>query len=90
MRENPTSLHANNKGADQLLHLRSLISSIFIYFLKKMVVKLAPCEISILKLVSIAEQADFSLTRLVRKIGFLELWSIYGPAHMTLVLIPHA
>ena len=46
MRENLT-LHANNKGADQPAHERSLISTFVIPYLESIVVDLASCKISI-------------------------------------------
>ena len=55
-------LHANNKGADQPAHLRSLTSTFVICFLESIIAKLATCKISILYLVPVAEQAWLSLT----------------------------
>ena len=34
-------LHANNKGADQHAHLRSVISNFIIHFLERMIAKLS-------------------------------------------------
>ena len=47
---------ANNKGADQPAHPRSLISAFVIHYLENTVVKLAPCKIPFLWLVSVAEE----------------------------------
>ena len=52
---------ANNKGADQLVHPHSLISVFAIHKLKRIVFKLAPSEISLFYLVSLAEKAGFDL-----------------------------
>ena len=66
-----TLLHALNKGADQPAHLCSLISAFEIHYLY-LLVKLAPCKITIFKLVSVAEQAGLSLTwSETLKTGFL-------------------
>ena len=58
-RENLILMHANNKGADQPVHPHSLISTFVILPLVAcdIVSKLASCEIPILLLVSVAEQA---------------------------------
>ena len=52
---------ANNKGADQPVHLRSLISAFVIPILESTISKLATSEISVLYLVSVAEENGFSL-----------------------------
>ena len=59
---NPGLLHANNKGADQTAHTRSLISACVIRFCKSIVSELTTRKISIHQLVSVAEQAGMSLT----------------------------
>ena len=46
----------NNTGADQPAHPRSLISAFFFCFLESIICKLAAGEISIFKLVSLAEE----------------------------------
>ena len=51
----------NNKGADQLAHPRSLISAFAIHELNRIVFKLAPSEISLFYLVSVAEKAGFCM-----------------------------
>ena len=50
---------ANNKGADQPAHPRRLISAFVIRFLGSIISKLATCEISIFKQVSVAEETGF-------------------------------
>ena len=71
MREKVTLLYANNKGADQPSHRRSLISTFVICFLESLIVSLATCEITIFKLVSINEQTGLSLMLSeTLKIGF--------------------
>ena len=52
----------NNKGADQTAHMHSLISAFVVHSLESIISKLATSDISIYKLVSVAEQASFSLT----------------------------
>ena len=58
-RENLSSGYANNKGADQPAHPRSLVSTFAIRFLESTISKLATSEISIFQLVPVAEQAGF-------------------------------
>ena len=54
---------AKNTGADQLpAHSGSLISAFVIYFLKRIISKLALSKISIFYLVSVGEQAGLKLT----------------------------
>ena len=53
-RENLSSGFANNKGADQLAHLRSLINAFIINFLENIISILATCKISF-QLVSVTE-----------------------------------
>ena len=63
---------ANNKGADQPAHPRSLISTFVFRFLECIISKLASREISTFKLVSVAEQAGLNPTLWeTRKTGFL-------------------
>ena len=50
---------ANNKGADQTVHLRSLISTFVIHLLVGIISRLAT---SLYKLISIAEQAGLNLS----------------------------
>ena len=52
---------ANNKGADQPAHPRSLISAFVIRFSESSISKLATGEISIFLLVSVAEETGLSL-----------------------------
>ena len=54
--------YANNKGADQPVHPRSLISAFVVGCLDSIISILAMSKISGLYLVSVAEQADLSLT----------------------------
>ena len=53
---------ANNKGADQPAHTRSLISAFAIRLLESIISKLATSEFSIFYIVSVAEQAGLNLT----------------------------
>ena len=53
---------ANNKGADQPAHLRSLISAFVIRLLESIIYSLATSEISIFKLVSVDGQAGLNFT----------------------------
>ena len=69
---------ANNKGADQLAHPRSLISSFAIHKLNRIVFKLALSEISLFYLVSVAEKASFGMILSeTLKTGFVSLMLIY-------------
>ena len=52
----------NNKGADQPAHLRSLVSAFVICLLETFIPKIAPSEISLFSLVSVAKQAEFGTT----------------------------
>ena len=64
--------YANNKGADQTAHPRSLISAFVVRCLDSIIPLLAIAEVSRLWLVSVAEQAALSLTREeTPKTGFL-------------------
>ena len=51
-------VRANNKGADQTAHVRSLLSAFVIRFLEGIIAKLASCKISITLLVSVAEKTE--------------------------------
>ena len=51
----------NNKGADQPGHLRSLISAFVIRFMESIIGKLATGEISVFKLVHVAEETVLKL-----------------------------
>ena len=61
LRENLSSGFANNKGADQPAHARSLISTFVICLLKSIISRLATGKISIFKLVSVAEETGLSI-----------------------------
>ena len=54
--------YANNKGADQPAHPRSLISAFFVRCLDSVVSLVSVTKISSLMLASVAEQASLSLT----------------------------
>ena len=54
-------MFANNEGADQTAHPRSLISAYVIRILERNIAKLATHELSIFQLVSVAEQTGLSL-----------------------------
>ena len=78
-RENQTLLPANNKGADQHAHPRSLISGFIIHWLESIVGKLGSRNISIPQLVLVAQQACLSLTMFeISKTGFLVTRPIYS------------
>ena len=69
---------ANNKGADQLAHRRSLISAFAIHLLNSIILKLAPSEISLLYLVSVAEKAGYGMILSeTLKTGFVASMLIY-------------
>ena len=53
---------ANNKGADQPAHPRSLISAYVICLLESIIPKLATSEISIFKPVTVADETGLKLT----------------------------
>ena len=55
--------HANNKGADQPAHPRSLISAFVVRCLGSVISLVSVTKISSLMLASVAEQAGLSLTR---------------------------
>ena len=73
---------ANNKGADQSAHPRSLISAFVFIFLEGTISELASSEISIFKLVSVAAQAGLNLTLSETPMtGFLATRPKYDPVH---------
>ena len=75
--------YANNKGADQPAHPRSLTSAFIVCCLDSIVSILAISIISRLQLVSVAEQAGLSLTwSQTSKTGFLVTWINYSPTLM--------
>ena len=64
--------YANNKGADQPAHPRSLISTFVVRCLDTLIPILAQSKLSRLQLISEAEQAGLSLTSTqTPKTGFL-------------------
>ena len=54
--------YKNNKGADQPVHPRSLISTVVVRCEDSMICVLAISKVSRFKLVSVAEQAGLNLT----------------------------
>ena len=65
---------ANNKGADQPAHMPSLISTFVVRLLESIISKLATGEISLLLLVSVAEETGLSLDlSKTLKTGFVAL-----------------
>ena len=69
--------NSNNKGKDQPVHPRSLISTFVICFPDSIIPLLAKSKISELWLVSVTEQASLSPTCLqTPKKGFLVTWLI--------------
>ena len=69
---------ANNKGADQLAHPRSLISVFAIHLLNSIILKLAQIEISLFYPVSEAEKAGFGMILSeTPKTGFVAPMRIY-------------
>ena len=54
--------YANNKGADQPAHPRSLISTFVVRYLDSMICVLAISNVSRFQLASVAEQAGLNLT----------------------------
>ena len=73
---------ANNTGADQPAHLRSLISTFVIHFLESIISKLAISEISIFHLVPVAEQSGLSLALSeTPKTGFLTTRPIFASTY---------
>ena len=54
--------YANNKGADQPAHLRSLISAFIVHYLDSVISLVSVAKISSLMLASVAEQGGLSLT----------------------------
>ena len=73
---------ANNTGAEQPAHPRSLISAFVIRFLESNICKLATGKISITYLVSVAEETGFE-TRLsgTPKTGFLATGPKWQPRY---------
>ena len=73
--ENLFMPNVNNKGADQPVHARSLISSFVVHWLDSTIPLLAMAEISRPYLVPSAEQASLSLNwSQTLKTGFLVTW----------------
>ena len=64
-------LHGNHKGADQPVLPCSLISVFVIFPLENIMTELATCKSHYSKLVSVAEQADLSLTWLETLMSYI-------------------
>ena len=62
MRENLSSGFANDKGADQPVHLHSLISTFVNRLLESIISILATSQTSIYLVVPVAEQAGLGMT----------------------------
>ena len=73
---------ANNKGSDQPAHPRSLISAFVIRYSESNICKPATGELSIIYLVSVAEETGLKLALSVtqKKTGFLVTKPIFVPA----------
>ena len=70
--------YANNIGADQSAHPRSLISAFVVCCLDSIIPVFDKAEISRPKLVSVAEEAGLSFTwSQIPKTGFLVTWLTY-------------
>ena len=79
MQENLSSGFVNNKGSDQNAHMCSLISTFVIRYLKSIVAKLAPYQISIIWLVYVTEETGFSLLLSeTPKTGFVASRPVYN------------
>ena len=75
--ENLFMPYANNNGADQPAHLRSLISTFVVRCLGSIIPILAKSKILRLYLASVDEQAGLSITwSQTLKTGFLVMWLI--------------
>ena len=73
----PVMPYANNKGADQPAHSRSLISAFVVRCLDSIIPQVFISKISRLYLASVAEQAGLSLnSSQTPKTGFLVTWLI--------------
>ena len=81
--------YANNKGADQRAHPRSLISAFVVRCLDSVMSLVSVTKISSLMLASIAEQASLSLTgRKLPKTHFLVTrFLIIGIQHQRAVIV---
>ena len=60
---NPVMPYANNKGADQPVHSRSLISAFVVHCLNSIIPLVSVSEISGFYLVSVTAQAGLCLTQ---------------------------
>ena len=74
----PVMPYANNKGADQPAHTRSLISAFVVHYLDSIIPLVSISEISSLCLASVAAQASLNLTwSKTQKTGFLVARLVY-------------
>ena len=77
--------YANNKGADQPAHPRSLISTFVVRYLDSVMFQVSVTKISSLMLASIAEQASFDLVGNSQRRGSLIItkgsWEYLLPNH---------
>ena len=67
---------ANNKGADQPAHMRSLISTFVVRLTKSIMYRHSTSEISMFKLVSVAEQVNLNITVGNPEDRFVAMWPI--------------
>ena len=93
--------YANNKGADQPAHPRSLISTFVVHCLDRIIPILAKSKIPRLQLASVAEQAGLSLiwsqtpktgflvTRLISKISRPKLAFVAEQTGLSNFLVTH-
>ena len=80
---------ANNTGADQPAHPRSLISAFVIHFVESIICKLAPGEISIFWLVPVAKETGLKLTLSeTLKTGFVTMRPIYCMCQVERLWLP--
>ena len=82
--------YANNKGADQPAHPRSLITAFVVHCLDRIIPLYSKSKISSLYLVSVVEQARLSLTWLQTiKTGFLVTYYFIRPLNPIISPIRH-
>ena len=81
--------YATNKGADQPVHPRSLISTFVVRCLDSIIPILAKSEIARLQLLSIAEQAGLSLTwlQMPEDTFSCDSWILQDSPFITLLII---
>ena len=78
MTEKTCPVICNNKGPDQPVHPRSLISNFVVCFLRRIIPRLASCEkVSTFYLACLAEGTGLRLALLeTQKTGFLASWPV--------------